>query len=523
MSVESGASEEEDCCEEASKTTRGWFGCVIKMVFKPQKIIRTVTKKPNASSSGNKKKDVEPTIEVSNSNPFDVFNSVDNDVEFGTNGGNTNLGNNVATSSGSSFMNIDNDGGGFAQYEMWDSPTSFDWKLFQMDVNNAFPYGSLSGDWNHKLYETLVGAGFEQSKNDHSLYIKNSGDVSLYLLVYGDDLVITGNSKTKIEKFKSFLNKKFKIKDLGELKHVVTPLPENIVLSHKETDDNNQGYACSFRSQFNLGSSLLKYLKLAPGSGINFTKSNTNLISWKSKKHATLSKSSAEAKYIAMASATCEIIWVLKILKDLGQNDLTPVALFCDNKSAIHTGVFFTPFLSSIVFPPNCLSISPISFAMAAPGGNKLARRVVDDLIEFSEVQTCRNQIAQLNALIAEIEAFDDPSEVFDTLMGLRDDVRVKNVKLIGLNELVCKVAVRFMVDYYVWFVRFEELDAYVTTGSLAKAVREVEGVVKSLEHMRIIFARDAATLGELETLLGRAQVRVSLKASFVADMEVKD
>ncbi|GKC62617.1 cytokinin dehydrogenase 3-like protein [Tanacetum coccineum] len=53
---------------------------------------------------------VEPTIEVSNSNPFDVLNSVDNDGEFSTNGGTNNLVNNEATSSGSSFMNIDNDG-----------------------------------------------------------------------------------------------------------------------------------------------------------------------------------------------------------------------------------------------------------------------------------------------------------------------------------------------------------------------------------------------------------------------------
>ncbi|GJT93272.1 retrotransposon protein, putative, ty1-copia subclass [Tanacetum coccineum] len=65
-----------------------------KIGFKPQKEYRPVTKKPNASSSGNKKKGVEPTIEVSNSNPFDVLNSVDNDVEFGTNGGTTNLVNN---------------------------------------------------------------------------------------------------------------------------------------------------------------------------------------------------------------------------------------------------------------------------------------------------------------------------------------------------------------------------------------------------------------------------------------------
>ncbi|GKB99126.1 hypothetical protein Tco_0985263, partial [Tanacetum coccineum] len=37
------------------------------------------------SSSANKNKGVEPTIEVSNSNQFEVLNSVENDVELGTN------------------------------------------------------------------------------------------------------------------------------------------------------------------------------------------------------------------------------------------------------------------------------------------------------------------------------------------------------------------------------------------------------------------------------------------------------
>ncbi|GJX78326.1 hypothetical protein Tco_0325137 [Tanacetum coccineum] len=100
---------EKKTVKKPSQTSRG-VSVGLKMGFKSQKEYRSVTKKPNASSSGNKKKGVEPTIEVSNSNPFDVLNSVDNDVEFGTNGGTTNLGNNGATSSGSSFMNIDNDG-----------------------------------------------------------------------------------------------------------------------------------------------------------------------------------------------------------------------------------------------------------------------------------------------------------------------------------------------------------------------------------------------------------------------------
>ncbi|GKE19139.1 hypothetical protein Tco_1426716, partial [Tanacetum coccineum] len=52
------------------------------------------------------------------------------------------------------------------------------------------------------------------------------------------------------------------------------------------------------------------------------------------------------------------------------------------------------------------------------------------------------------------------------------------------------------------------------------EALGEQEGVAKPFEHMKEIVTRDAVTLGELETLLEHAQVGVSLKASFVVDME---
>ncbi|GKD98344.1 proteasome subunit alpha type-5 [Tanacetum coccineum] len=70
-------------------------------------------KRPSQTSqgvpvAGNKKNGVAHTNEVSNSNPFDVLNSVDYDVEFGTNGGTTNLVNKGANSSGSVFMNVEN-------------------------------------------------------------------------------------------------------------------------------------------------------------------------------------------------------------------------------------------------------------------------------------------------------------------------------------------------------------------------------------------------------------------------------
>ncbi|GJW33265.1 retrotransposon protein, putative, ty1-copia subclass [Tanacetum coccineum] len=93
--------------KKPSQTSRGVL-VGLKVGFKLHKEYRLFPKKPTASSSGNKKKGVEPTNEVSNLNPFDVLNSVDNDVEFGTNGGTTNLVNNGANSSGSSFMNVKN-------------------------------------------------------------------------------------------------------------------------------------------------------------------------------------------------------------------------------------------------------------------------------------------------------------------------------------------------------------------------------------------------------------------------------
>nr|GEU88945.1 hypothetical protein [Tanacetum cinerariifolium] len=85
--------------------------CSSCKIFRPVKNTGTSEKKTvKKPAKLLEKKSVEPTIEVSNSNPFDVLNLVDNDVKFGTNRRTTNLVNTGATLSGSSFMNIDNDG-----------------------------------------------------------------------------------------------------------------------------------------------------------------------------------------------------------------------------------------------------------------------------------------------------------------------------------------------------------------------------------------------------------------------------
>ncbi|GJR49563.1 zinc finger, CCHC-type containing protein [Tanacetum coccineum] len=93
--------------KKSSQTPRGVL-VGPKVGFKPVKqVYRQVSKKNNVNTSGNKKKDAEPTIEVSNSNLFDVLNLVENDVDLGTNGGTSNLASKKANFSGSSFWNVE--------------------------------------------------------------------------------------------------------------------------------------------------------------------------------------------------------------------------------------------------------------------------------------------------------------------------------------------------------------------------------------------------------------------------------
>nr|GEU68980.1 hypothetical protein [Tanacetum cinerariifolium] len=108
--------------------------------------------KPSQTSRG-VSKGVEPTVEVSNSNPFDVLNSVDNDGEFGTNGETTNLVNNEATSSGSSFMNIDNDEEFASNTPIDESDKSYDTNSLLEQWRDSYPDNDDYDPYDDDMYE----------------------------------------------------------------------------------------------------------------------------------------------------------------------------------------------------------------------------------------------------------------------------------------------------------------------------------------------------------------------------------
>ena len=342
--------------------------------------------------------------------------------------------------------------------------TASDWFIHQLDVDNAFLHGDLheeiymkpppglslpqpnlvcklnkslyglkqaSHNWNQKLTLELLLLGYTQSSADHSLFVKKSASDITALLVYVDDVVLTGNSIAEINAVKAHLHSRFHIKDLGPIKYFLglevsrsldglvlnqrkycldlisetgmlgckpapTPSDPSIKLHADEgallpdpsffrhligrllyltNTRPDISFAVQQLSQFvssprephmQQALRIIRYLKNAPGYGLLY-KSNTSfkiqafsdsdwatcattrrsvsgycvflgtsLVAWKSKKQTTVSRSSSEAEYRALASLACELQWIQYLLQDLHFFVPTPYTAFCDNNFAIH-------------------------------------------------------------------------------------------------------------------------------------------------------------------------------------------
>ena len=93
--------------------------------------------------------------------------------------------------------------------------------------------------WFERFSKVVKKFGFLQSQADHTLFYRHSkeGKVAI-LIVYVDDIILTGDDCGGLENSKKFLAKEFEIKDLGNLKYFLgmefARSKEGIVVSQKK-------------------------------------------------------------------------------------------------------------------------------------------------------------------------------------------------------------------------------------------------------------------------------------------------
>ena len=72
--------------------------------------------------------------------------------------------------------------------------------------------------WNERISQYLQSVGFVVGKADHSLFVKKIDTDYVVIVIYVDDLILTGSDEHGIADIKAKLKNEFDMKDLGDLK-----------------------------------------------------------------------------------------------------------------------------------------------------------------------------------------------------------------------------------------------------------------------------------------------------------------
>lgn len=74
-------------------------------------------------------------------------------------------------------------------------------------------------NWNRVLHDCLTDNGYTQNPADHCVYAKESKGDKVFIIIWVDDLIIAASNERILNEVKQMLSVKFKMKDLGTLKH----------------------------------------------------------------------------------------------------------------------------------------------------------------------------------------------------------------------------------------------------------------------------------------------------------------
>ena len=180
----------------------------------------------------------------------------------------------------------------------------YDWPLYQMDVVTAFLNGDLEEDiymsppegtntpigyvwklkkaiyglkqasrmWHKKIADFLKDLDFKSTYSEPCLFHKDG----VIILIYVDDLVLTGYNIKGIDTLKEKLLKEFKMKDLGELSFFVGVMVER---TESKIKISQRRYALDVLSRFSMENCKPAKVPLDPGMKKEFYKDNYELLS----------------------------------------------------------------------------------------------------------------------------------------------------------------------------------------------------------------------------------------------------
>ncbi|KAL2228363.1 UNVERIFIED_CONTAM: Retrovirus-related Pol polyprotein from transposon RE1, partial [Sesamum indicum] len=273
------------------------------------------------------------------------------------------------------------------------------WFLHQLDINNAFSHGFIKEEIYMKPPEddVLIAGPCEHTIADfkiklHNLFtIKNLGKARFFL-----GLEIGRSNEGMIVTQSKYVRDIIADAGLTQCKATNTPLPTGLQvkaasgqqLSNPEpyrrllgrllylgftkpdichaTQQLSQFMQSPCQDHWEAALHLIKYLKGTLHRALHFNSNNSftleaycdadwatckgtrksltgyciflggSLISWKTKKQTTVSRSTAEAEYRSMGSTTCELIWIHSLLKDLKVDVQTPIPFYCDNQAVLY-------------------------------------------------------------------------------------------------------------------------------------------------------------------------------------------
>ena len=84
-------------------------------------------------------------------------------------------------------------------------------------MNTSYGLKQSPRKWHRTIQHELITEGFKACMCDPCVYVKDDSSSNVFIVLYVDDLLVTGSSEVGISKTKAFLTTKFAMKNLGDV------------------------------------------------------------------------------------------------------------------------------------------------------------------------------------------------------------------------------------------------------------------------------------------------------------------